>query len=567
MKQSSFPSSTALLIFVALLLSVAVSPAVWSEDSAPAAESETKPATETKQQDAPSEPIEKPAKEEVKAQQKIIDEAIKDFDVFDGDGNKIRCSKEDLIASEVDGKVSYRCRSEEQALGESKDLQDGEGETNQLIDSLLLDSKQTYDAQEIQLNDQQIEAIEQATKKTEDKEAIVDEPKEKAPAQDVLIIEQTEEGELKVKGAEVTEEPKEVKAKPTEEKAATEDSEEKEEDEEAWYENLPLKPYLSMRFENSTVVPGNSFRDGGSRGGLLFAKQLESGDRLIAHYEFGSNIFDLVNPAQEKFHNVAAEFYKRLEYLRYGQDSYYVVIGKNWSVYNYIAEMTDKFNSVGGDAMASYGDGEDGGALGTGRADSALQIRSSRGILQWGMQLQSENKIPGFKDVKYELNAAMMFKFKFLNGLGIGMSFIRAVPNDITDEMISRGFDSSSEGAILGIEFEASDWLFASTFTRHRNMVQDDLGIYYDAYGSEVYASTNITPRFQFRTGLGYQAPRNNTRYEGEHRIQQYYLSFEYRYNNNLLDKIFAELIYDNGRDARGDARDNELILGFRYNL
>lgn len=93
-------------------------------------------------------------------------DSLKQFKGYDSDGNEVLCSQEDTVKQTVDGKVVYRCRSTSEALGEDSKSDRGEGETNELIDNLLEQSKQTTTGQ-IELKPEQVRAIEQQTSKKE----------------------------------------------------------------------------------------------------------------------------------------------------------------------------------------------------------------------------------------------------------------------------------------------------------------------------------------------------------------------------------------------------------------
>lgn len=206
--------------------------------------------------------------------------------------------------------------------------------------------------------------------------------------------------------------------------------------------------------------------------------------------------------------------------------------------------MTDKFLLVGGKASGIYNAGTDGGATGTGRASRALQLRSSRGQMQWGLQLQSNNDIPHLKDAHYDLNAAVMVKFKILNGIGI--AYNKAVPQAYTDEMLTKGFDSSSSAWVLGAEYHYEKWHFSSTFSENRSHVTDDQLQYYDARGFELFSSYKLDARDTIRFGLNQQRPTDERDYLGEHKIAEYYLSWQFNYNKkNLEDSAYIEYVYN----------------------
>ncbi|NRB38690.1 MAG: hypothetical protein HRU20_09530, partial [Pseudomonadales bacterium] len=343
--------------------------------------------------------------QQLKQKQEILDEAVSDFIVRDKDGKEVVCSKENTIASEVDGEVRYRCRSESQALGEDKDSKRGEGETNQLIDDLMNTSNQS-DEKTLSLSEDELQNLDQIKKQqqadidnTAQEKSELDQDSTPAvdtqgESSDVIIPQIPDKGldgvDIKVNLPEP--EP------PIEEKDAADVAVEIEDIKDAgfvqksgdFFKTLPVKAYLSLRANAHVSKSENaSVTDGGTRGGLIYAKRLDNDDQLILHLEVGSEVFGnidgFIHPDERD--DEANAFNRRLSYLRYGRDDYYVVLGKNWSVYHFIASMTDRFITVGGKATGIYNASTDGGATGSGRADNALQIRSSRGNLQWGLQI------------------------------------------------------------------------------------------------------------------------------------------------------------------------------------
>lgn len=523
-----------------------------------------------------------------KTQQSIIDTAINDFKVTNEDGEEVICSKEDTVAVDIDGKVNYRCRTTEKALGETSDVQQGEGETNQLIDSLLIESKQADDT-EIKLNTEQIKAITEATEKKKEKDALELPPskeeteqeetakaKQDAKGEAPVVFEQKEDGELQVKTQKTSEDDGDSKQSKTSEETPDTPSKivliaEKAETSTPkpfqWIQKIPIKAYLSLRASYKSLDQDTKLQDDNTRFGFIYAKKLNNEDRLILHFEAGTNMVDQVVGHVHEGEDTSSQLNSRLAYFRYGREDYYTVIGKNWSVYHYIASMTDKFNSVGGKATGIYNAGSDGGGTGTGRASKALQLRSSRGIFQWGAQLQSNTDMATFDD-RYSLNAAIMGKIKFLNGLGLGTSILKAVPADITPEMISNGFTGETTAGVIGAEWKIADWDFSVTTAGNKNLVTDDQLYYYDAWGAEFYTTTKFTPLTQFRLGLAYQTPSNTQQYTAQHEIIQAYIGWQYNYSkNNFADRIFVEYAFNAGSNADGSDADDILNFGIRYNF
>ncbi|NRB42575.1 MAG: hypothetical protein HRU20_29580 [Pseudomonadales bacterium] len=509
-------------------------------------------------------------KEKIDQQQELVNNAVNDFIVKDESGKEIICSKEDTIATEVDGEVNYRCRSQDHALGENKGSQRGEGETNQLIDNLLQASNQAED-KTIKLSADQLDKLDEMETTKQQKKA--------AELEDEALKKQADKekyGSEKSPQAEIQETPEKDKPSKKPEVEAIDITEIKVEgfieQTGVFLKTLPIKAYLSLRLNVSNNGTDTEASDGGSRGGLIYANKLENGDQFIAHVEVGANVLDnvdwMINSDASSSEDEKATFNRRLSYLRYGRDDYYAVIGKNWSAYHFIAEMTDRFITVGGKASGIYNAGSDGGATGTGRAENAFQLRSSRGNLQWSFQIQANNNISNLQEnVKYALNSGISTKWKSINGFAVGLAFNRAVPERYSNEMLDLGLDGSSDARVLGAEWHNSDWFLSTTFSKNSNHVTDPTGQYYDARGWEFYSSRKFTPRTMGRFGWNIQKPDDDS-YIGKHKIQEYYLSWQYSYNrNNLQDKLYIEYLFNQGRDADGSEGKDLIVLGARFNL
>lgn len=93
------------------------------------------------------------------AQQDLIDDAVDQFKALDETGEEIICAKNETVAVSVDDKVTYRCRSESEALGEDNQTTRGEAQTNNLIDDLLEKSNQSS-TKKVEFTEQEIKTIE-----------------------------------------------------------------------------------------------------------------------------------------------------------------------------------------------------------------------------------------------------------------------------------------------------------------------------------------------------------------------------------------------------------------------
>lgn len=478
---------------------------------------------------APSNSSSQPASENT-------DNTLKQFKGYDQQGKVILCDKIDTQESQ-NTKAVYRCRSKNEALGEDKKSERGEGETNTLINHLLEQSLQSS-TQTIELSKEQIQQIQQIKASQDNSLEQAERPDASQKTSTGFTLTTTEPGKNLIQKSY------------------------------AFIEKIPIQAYVSLRLNGVYHNNSRSISDGGSRAGLIYAHTFDNQDKLIAHAEFGSNIFDRVDSVFNQSRNIHNQttITRRLSYIRYGRDDYYAVFGKNWSVYHYIAGMTDRFIAVGGKSAAIYNAKTDGGASGTGRADNAIQLRSSRGVLQWGIQLQANNAIEAFNHVNYDLAAALMFKIKTESGFGFGSAINRAIPEQYTPEMLAANFNGNSTAHTIGLEWDYFKWYFAMVFSQSQNHVTDDLQQYYDARGLELYSSRQITARQMLRLGLNWQKPDEPKNYAGQHQIEEYYLSWQFNYNRgNTKDIIYSEYAYNRGRLADGSRPANRWVIGIRY--
>ncbi|NRB38854.1 MAG: hypothetical protein HRU20_10360, partial [Pseudomonadales bacterium] len=163
--------------------------------------------------------------------------------------------------------------------------------------------------------------------------------------------------------------------------------------------------------------------------------------------------------------------------------------------------------------------------------------------------------------------AGVAGKWKSINGYSFGAAINRAVPEKYTSEMLTLGRDGSSDVMVVGFEWTNADWLWATTVSQSINQVTDDVGTYYDARGWELYSRYNFTPRHHSRVGFNWQKPDDDD-YIGAHKIEEFYLSYDYSYNRlNKQDRVYLEFVYNQGRVADGTDSENALLLGLQFNL
>ena len=169
--------------------------------------------------------------------------------------------------------------------------------------------------------------------------------------------------------------------------------------------------------------------------------------KVFGRAEYGLNLLDELDflidgkdsaPEGEE----GARFFRRLQYVGVEIPGNFLTIGKNWSTYYKVAGFTDRFAGTGGDASGTYNAGTDGGATGTGRADSVLQTRLHFGKLpelfgikpfNVNFQMQQGESIPLVDGAHYGTAIGLSGVYQLKSSLALGLAYNFAEIRDLDD--------------------------------------------------------------------------------------------------------------------------------------
>lgn len=297
------------------------------------------------------------------------------------------------------------------------------------------------------------------------------------------------------------------------------------------------------------------------------------------------------------------------------------IVGKQWSVYYDVTNITDWYNVTGGLASGTYALGTDGGITGSGRADSAVTWRKAwefeAGEFQLGLQyaahvadLQIEvDDITGPntllvcppEDCEYGINHGISVSYSADIGTGL---FVGAAYNRVKMDIASQNgliFDTSL-GRLRLIQddyaFNASsnDWtsalgiaygigpfqqgLYAAlVLSRSQNNelappgAVEGITNFFDAEGSESLITYTWGAHNCYSVYGGYNILKSDDNefdkalvVGNEYKLAQYYLGFQYLWNERV--RLYMENAYDDSNEvARMAGYDTFVSVGFRVDI
>jgi predicted porin len=340
-----------------------------------------------------------------------------------------------------------------------------------------------------------------------------------------------------------------------------------------------LKPYASARVRYRVEEDGDGvWGDTGSRFGLEGQYQLRPRTWLLGRAEAGVSLLDEIDRLLSPSGSASAaqrgdSIFLRLGYVGIESEQLALTWGKNWSTYYQVSKFTDLFQGNGGSASGTYNAGTDGGATGTGRADSALQSRflvsppkSWFGLrpFQLNVQAQYDEPIPWVPGGSYGGTLGLSAVLDAWPGYSIGLAYNHAyVRGKDSAAVRAAGIDGDARALVLGLRWISGRWTVATTLARLRNHEATDQRIYFDGWGSELYTQFQLLPRVFAVGGWNVLRPDGNQAQAGKYRVQ--YAVFELRYAwRDFSRMVYASMRFDDGRQADGTPRPNVLTIGVR---
>jgi hypothetical protein len=337
--------------------------------------------------------------------------------------------------------------------------------------------------------------------------------------------------------------------------------------------------YGSLRVRYRDQAGESGLQDGSSRVGADWEWQFKQGSYVFGRYEAGFNILaevnDLVNPGENSGEESENSFFSRLAYI--GVDTPIVagVIGKNWSTYYKVTAFTDRFMGTGGSASGTYNAQTDGGPTGTGRADSTVQSQMRIEFLpqKWfkpfdlNIQVQDGNTIPFTENVDYGtavgVSAVMTTQKDFTVGLAINYA---DVDIDANPELRRLGISGSAVAATLGTRAFGDRWYAGLLVSRLENHETTDDGIYFDGWGSELYGQYRLRDRLWLIGGYNILAPDSDQRLAREYQVKYAVVGLRFTFDD-FRRMIYANIRYDDSRNADGTSGSNVYTVGIRWDL
>ena len=334
-----------------------------------------------------------------------------------------------------------------------------------------------------------------------------------------------------------------------------------------------------LRFR-STGGGDFALSDGGSRVGLDGHYQLFPKLKVFGRAEYGFNLLDELDflvdgkdsaPEGEE----GARFFKRLLYVGVEIPGNFLTYGKSWSTYYKVAGFTDRFAGTGGDASGTYNAGTDGGATGTGRAQAVLQTRLHFGKLpeligikpfNVNFQLQQGEPIPLVDGAKYGTAVGLSGVYQLKSSLALGLAYNYAqIKNRDDPDVRKAGLDGDAQAFLVGTRQFGEKWYLGTVVSRLLNHETTDEGTYFNGWGWEVYGQYQLREKLWLTGGWNYLRP-DSDRLSGDYEIKYTVIGLRYSHDG-FQNMVYANMMFDEGRQSDGEMRDNVFTIGVRWNL
>jgi predicted porin len=334
-----------------------------------------------------------------------------------------------------------------------------------------------------------------------------------------------------------------------------------------------------LRFR-STDGSDYALSDGGSRLGADAQYQLLPKLKVFGRAELGFNLLseldfliDSKDSAPEG--KDGNSFFKRLLYVGLEAPGYFLTYGKSWSTYYKVAGFTDRFAGTGGDASGAYNAGTDGGATGTGRAQSVIQTRLHMGKLpevigikpfNLNLQVQQGEPIPLVDGARYGTAVGLSGVYQMQPDFSLGIAYNFAEINDRDDPDIREaGLNGNVHALLVGTRQFGEKWYLGTVVSRLLNQQTTDQGKYFDGWGWEVYGQYQLREKIWLTGGWNYLRP-DSDRFSGDYEIKYGVLGLRYSHDG-FQNMIYANVKFDGGHLTDGEALGNVVTIGLRWNL
>ncbi|SHH27983.1 porin [Ferrimonas marina] len=281
-----------------------------------------------------------------------------------------------------------------------------------------------------------------------------------------------------------------------------------------------------------------------------FDRDLGNGWALDSRIEWGLSAF--VDSKDDVLSN-------RLGYIGVGHDTYgRISAGKQWSTYVDVTGVTDQPIAWGSDSLFTYANGTDGGDLGLGRANNAMQYRNgvsfgNAGDLNVGVQWQGVN---GEFDDRIGASAtynvgAVKLGYAYSGGdvdySNVGQGVLNA-----TSQAVSVAYGTYGDGLNIAAAYAWSENL--QTLNNEAGSAVTE-----EANGREVLAAYGL------QNGINVYALYQGVEDDTNGLTIQEYTNFGVEYNLSPNTVVYGAYKVDHGNDIRDT--DDAFAVGVRIYL
>jgi len=346
-------------------------------------------------------------------------------------------------------------------------------------------------------------------------------------------------------------------------------------------EPLSGKIYGSIRLRYRETDAGSIIGDAGSRVGLEGDWRVAQDSWVYGRLEAGFNVLDeldqFFSPGGSSGESEQGEsLFPRLYNVGVETPVIVASFGKSWSSYYKISNFTDRFDSAGSSAVGTFNAKTDGGATGTGRADSVLQSLVYIDFMpqKWkvnpfnlNIQIQSGQPIPGIEGVNYQYSFGLSAVLDSTENYTLGVAYNRARVDDLDDAAVqAAGIAGDAEAILIGARWFDEQRYIGFTAARLLNHETTDLGTYFIGWGSELYARYRLVKDYWLVGGYNWLSPDKDEVQAGEYELL--YGIVGLRYSIDEFNRLaYAELRLDNTISENGESLGNIFTIGLRWDF
>ena len=341
------------------------------------------------------------------------------------------------------------------------------------------------------------------------------------------------------------------------------------------------KIYGSLRLRYRSTDAGSIFGDAGSRVGLEGEYRTGQDSWVFARVEAGFNLLDeldtLLSPGGGGGESQQGDsLFPRLYAVGIDTPVVLASFGKSWSTYYKIANFTDRFDSAGSSAVGTFNANTDGGATGTGRADSVLQTLAFIDFMpeKWkvnpfnlNIQFQSGQPIPNVDGVNYQYAFGLSAVLDSREDYTFGIAYNRARIDELDNPAVqAAGIEGDAEALLVGARWFDEQRYIAFNVAWLRNHETTDVGTYFIGWGSELYARYRLTKGYWLVGGYNWLTPNEDQVQAGEYELLYGIVGLRYSIDD-FKRLAYAEMRLDSTISEAGEKLGNIFTIGVRWDF